>query len=240
MHDDVKILAVSAASALSAVIGALLVAHWIVKPIDELRVASRKLAGGELSARAPAARAPDRTAGARGLIQRHGDEHRGRVRRPPPARRLGEPRPPNPHRSGSSNARGSRGRAGDTRRVPPCGRRTDPRALPTHRRPLRTRLHRRWRAHSPTATGTTPPRRRRVPARGQCPGTCPQRPPRSHRRPSHADDRGRTREGRTRAHEPPHKRTPTHTQRRNGRGHRRAKRTRDRHLRRRHRTRTSW
>ena len=53
MHDDVKILAVSAASALSAVIGALLVAHWIVKPIDELRVASRKLAGGELSARAP-------------------------------------------------------------------------------------------------------------------------------------------------------------------------------------------
>ena len=53
MHDDVKILAVSAASALSAVIGALLVAHWIVKPIDELRLASRKLADGELSARAP-------------------------------------------------------------------------------------------------------------------------------------------------------------------------------------------
>jgi signal transduction histidine kinase len=58
MHDDVKILAVSAASALSAVIGALLVAHWIVNPIEELRIASRRLAGGELSARAPALARP--------------------------------------------------------------------------------------------------------------------------------------------------------------------------------------
>jgi signal transduction histidine kinase len=58
MHDDVKILAVSAASALSAVIGALLVAHWIVKPIDDLRVASRRLASGELSARAPSLERP--------------------------------------------------------------------------------------------------------------------------------------------------------------------------------------
>ena len=53
MHDDVKILAVSAASALSAVIGALLVARWIVGPIDELRLASRQLATGDLAARAP-------------------------------------------------------------------------------------------------------------------------------------------------------------------------------------------
>ena len=53
MHDDVKILAVSATSALSAVIGALLVAHWIVRPIDQLRDASRKLAGGDMGARAP-------------------------------------------------------------------------------------------------------------------------------------------------------------------------------------------
>ena len=52
MADDVKILAVSAASALSAVIGALLVARWIVGPIDELRIASRKLAKGDLAARA--------------------------------------------------------------------------------------------------------------------------------------------------------------------------------------------
>src|SRR5438552_893583 len=58
MHDDVKILAVSAASALSAVIGALLVARWIVKPIDELRGASRRLARGELSARAPSFERP--------------------------------------------------------------------------------------------------------------------------------------------------------------------------------------
>jgi signal transduction histidine kinase len=58
MHDDVKILAVSTAAALSAVIGALLVAHWIVQPIDELRLASRRLATGELTARAPALARP--------------------------------------------------------------------------------------------------------------------------------------------------------------------------------------
>lgn len=58
MHDDVKILAVSAASALSAVIGALLVAHWIIRPIEQLRLASRKIAAGELAARAPSIERP--------------------------------------------------------------------------------------------------------------------------------------------------------------------------------------
>ena len=58
MQDDVKILAVSAASALSAVIGALLVAHWIVRPIEQLRLASRKIATGELAARAPTLERP--------------------------------------------------------------------------------------------------------------------------------------------------------------------------------------
>ncbi len=53
MHDDLKILVVSAASALAAAIGALLVAHWIVQPIEQLRLASRRVAGGELAARAP-------------------------------------------------------------------------------------------------------------------------------------------------------------------------------------------
>jgi signal transduction histidine kinase len=53
MHDDVKILSVSAAAALSAVIGALLLAHWILEPLQRLRGASSKLADGQLSARAP-------------------------------------------------------------------------------------------------------------------------------------------------------------------------------------------
>jgi two-component system OmpR family sensor kinase/two-component system sensor histidine kinase BaeS len=53
MHDDVKILAVSAAAALSALIGSLLVARWIVLPIERLRDASNRLAGGDLTARAP-------------------------------------------------------------------------------------------------------------------------------------------------------------------------------------------
>lgn len=53
MHDDLKILAVSAASAFSAVAGALLVARFIIRPIDNLRAAARRVAGGELAARAP-------------------------------------------------------------------------------------------------------------------------------------------------------------------------------------------
>jgi signal transduction histidine kinase len=53
MHDDVKILAVSAASALSAVVGALVLGRWILGPIERLREASGRLAAGELAARAP-------------------------------------------------------------------------------------------------------------------------------------------------------------------------------------------
>jgi signal transduction histidine kinase len=53
MHDDAKILAVSSAAALSAVVGALLLARWIVKPLERLRAASARLAAGDLAARAP-------------------------------------------------------------------------------------------------------------------------------------------------------------------------------------------
>jgi signal transduction histidine kinase len=52
MHDDAKILAVSTAAALSAVVGALLLAHWIVAPLESLRSASAQLAAGDLSVRA--------------------------------------------------------------------------------------------------------------------------------------------------------------------------------------------
>ncbi len=55
MHDDVKILAVSAASAMSALIGALLLARWIVQPLERLRATSVRVAAGDLGARAPAA-----------------------------------------------------------------------------------------------------------------------------------------------------------------------------------------
>ena len=53
MHDDAKILAVSSAAALSAVVGALLLAGWILKPLDRLQAASAELAAGNLAARAP-------------------------------------------------------------------------------------------------------------------------------------------------------------------------------------------
>jgi signal transduction histidine kinase len=53
MGDDVKILAVTAASASAAVIAALLVARPIAVGIDRLRDSSAALAGGDLQARAP-------------------------------------------------------------------------------------------------------------------------------------------------------------------------------------------
>ena len=53
MGEDVKILAVTAASALTAVVAALVVARSIVASIERVRDASAELARGDLEARAP-------------------------------------------------------------------------------------------------------------------------------------------------------------------------------------------
>jgi two-component system, OmpR family, sensor histidine kinase SaeS len=53
MGDDVKILAVAAASALTAIVAALLLARTIADSIDRVREASVELAHGNLGARAP-------------------------------------------------------------------------------------------------------------------------------------------------------------------------------------------
>ena len=53
MGDDVKILAVTAASALTALVAALLVARSIADSIDQVREASVEFAQGNLDARAP-------------------------------------------------------------------------------------------------------------------------------------------------------------------------------------------
>jgi signal transduction histidine kinase len=53
MGEDVKILAVTAASALTAVVAALLLARSIADSLDRVRAASVQLAGGDLHARAP-------------------------------------------------------------------------------------------------------------------------------------------------------------------------------------------
>src|SRR5207253_10446587 len=58
MHDDAKILAVSSAAALSAVVGALLLGRWIVGPLERLRNVSAVVAGGDPSAPAGARGAP--------------------------------------------------------------------------------------------------------------------------------------------------------------------------------------
>jgi signal transduction histidine kinase len=52
MHDHGKVVAVAVASALSALFGALLLARWLLRPLEGLRTASAKLAAGDLSARA--------------------------------------------------------------------------------------------------------------------------------------------------------------------------------------------
>jgi signal transduction histidine kinase len=53
MGEDVKILAVTAASALTAVVAALVLARSIVDSLDRVRDASTQLARGDLEARAP-------------------------------------------------------------------------------------------------------------------------------------------------------------------------------------------
>ena len=53
MGEDVKILAVTAASALTAVVAALVLARSIVDSVDRVREASAELARGDLEARAP-------------------------------------------------------------------------------------------------------------------------------------------------------------------------------------------
>jgi two-component system sensor histidine kinase BaeS len=53
MHDDLKVVALAVASAIAAVVGALLLTRWIMRPLDRLRGTSARLSGGDLSARAP-------------------------------------------------------------------------------------------------------------------------------------------------------------------------------------------
>jgi two-component system sensor histidine kinase BaeS len=52
MHDERKFWLVVVVSALCALAGALLLGRQILRPLDRLRAASKRLAGGELSARA--------------------------------------------------------------------------------------------------------------------------------------------------------------------------------------------
>jgi two-component system, OmpR family, sensor histidine kinase SaeS len=52
MHDDATFIAIVVVSTLCALGGALLLGRHILRPLDELRAASGRLAGGDLSARA--------------------------------------------------------------------------------------------------------------------------------------------------------------------------------------------
>lgn len=52
-RDDAKSLAVLSAAALSGLVGALLLGHWVVSPLKRLRGVAGELAAGDLAARAP-------------------------------------------------------------------------------------------------------------------------------------------------------------------------------------------
>jgi signal transduction histidine kinase len=52
MHTDIEILGVASAAALSALLAAFLMAHWIRAPLDRLRHTTAQLASGDLGARA--------------------------------------------------------------------------------------------------------------------------------------------------------------------------------------------
>jgi HAMP domain-containing protein len=150
MGDDVKILAVSAASATVAVIAGLLLAHAIVRPLERVRSAAMAVARGDLQARAPeggpselsdlADRFNEMAAGLEQLF----DARRG-------ARRLGEPRPPHAPREHALDAGGARGRPRRALRLRPRVARAGARALAARRRSLRARQDRLGRAHARAA-----------------------------------------------------------------------------------------
>jgi signal transduction histidine kinase len=73
MGDDVKILAVTAASALTAVVAALVVARSIADAVDRVRDASTRMARGNLDARAPA-EGPAEVAELAGAFNEMGDK----------------------------------------------------------------------------------------------------------------------------------------------------------------------
>jgi signal transduction histidine kinase len=53
MHDDVKILLLSSVAAFASIVGALVLARWILAAFERLQDSSARLAGGDLGARAP-------------------------------------------------------------------------------------------------------------------------------------------------------------------------------------------
>jgi signal transduction histidine kinase len=53
MHDHAKVLSVALASAVAALFGAALLARLILRPVEQLRAVSSRLAAGDLAARAP-------------------------------------------------------------------------------------------------------------------------------------------------------------------------------------------
>ena len=115
MGDDVKILAVSAASAAVAVVAGLVLARSIVRSVERVRDASARVARRRPH-RARAGVGARRGRRSRGVVQRDGGEPRAALRRTSRARRLGEPRPAHAAREHAGDARGARGRARRARR----------------------------------------------------------------------------------------------------------------------------
>ena len=119
MGDDVKILAVSAASASVALVAALVLAGSIERPIERLARRSSASSRAATSPPAPRRTARRRSRRSRAIFNEMGDDPRAALRRPPGARRLGQPRPAHAAREHAGDARGARGRARGARGLPP-------------------------------------------------------------------------------------------------------------------------
>ena len=160
---DMTILLVAVASSTAALAGALLVARRIGGSIERVRSASPP------SLAATWRHAPRRTARPSWPscheLQRDGRQRRGALRRAPPARRLGEPRPADAAREHAGDARGARGRACRSGAVPAGAARAGARRSERSSTTSSSSPHRRRRSHARAAGGALTRPRRVLPAR---------------------------------------------------------------------------
>ena len=115
MGADLKILAVAAGSATAAVVAGLLLVALDRRSRSAASATPRRSSPRATSRRGRPRAAPREIAQLAEVVQRDGGEHRAALRRPPRARRLGEPRPAHAARLDAGDARGDRGRARDAR-----------------------------------------------------------------------------------------------------------------------------
>ena len=222
MGDDVKILAVSAASATVAVVAGLVLARSIVGSVDRVRDASARVARGDLTVRAPES-GPAEVADLAGSFNEMAAslEQLFDARRELVAWASHDLRTPLANMQAMLEALEDGLVEAET--TLPVLREQVEHPVDARRRSLRARPDRRRRPHARAAGGRAPAARRGVPARRR--GRRPAARRRARRdRPQGRPGALRAGEGRAGALQPPHERRAPHTVGRLGRRPRRAAR----------------